>query len=194
MDIKGIFKELYHESVDILVYPKKTWEALKNGQQVSEKSVKSYFLLSVIIIFFSVALGTMLFQSDGGILWIEVFTEAFRKTIMMIFFYYSSLFWIYEMLRLFRLKPQFKDARKLAIYSMTPVLIMTGITGLLPFLGMIGILGFYGFVLLYLGIQEFFKIEKETAISFFIVLLLVLLVNAWFVLFIITKLVDLFVY
>ncbi len=194
MEIKNIFIELYRESINILAYPKKTWKALKNVEQSSGKSSKKYFGWSIIIVFFSVALGTILFNSKGGILWIEVFTEASRKTLLMIFYYYSSLFWIYEVLRLFKQTPEFGKARKLAVYAMSPVLIMTALTGLFPFLGMVGILGFYSFVLLYIGIQEFFEFEKENAISFFTVLFLVLLVNAWFMLFIITKLVALFIY
>ena len=194
MDIKNLFVSLYHETVSILLHPKKKWEEIKNENDGQNITVSQYFILGLVIVFISVAFGTMLFKSDGGILWIEVFTEASRKMVMMVLAYFTSLFWIYELLRLFKIKPTFKHIRYLTIYSIGPVLIMTAVTGLFPFLGMLGIAGLYSFVLLYLGIQSFFKIEQETAISFFLVLLIVLLVNAWLVLFIVTKLIDLFVY
>ena len=194
LDIKSLFASLYQETISILTHPKRKWVEIKNGIDEQPISVSEYFVVGLVILFLSVALGTIMFKSDGGILWIEVFTEALRKTAMMVLAYFSSLFWIYELLRLFKQEPTFKHVRLITIYSFVPVLVMTALTGLFPFLGMIGVVGLYGFVLLYLGLQTFFKIEKETAISFYAILLLVLLVNAWLVLFVITKLVGLFIY
>jgi hypothetical protein len=60
-------------------------------------------------------------------------------------------------------------ARRLVVYSMTPLLLVSIITGLFPFLYVLDILGVYSFYLFWLGAKELLSFPENKEHSYILI-------------------------
>lgn len=91
--------------------------------------------------------------------------KAGREFMLYTLQYFISVFFTAELMKPFGAKRNFQVAQKLVVYSITPFLLVSIVSGLFPFLYAVDALGMYGFYIFWIGVQEMldFPVRKESS-------------------------------
>ena len=78
-----------------------------------------------------------------------------------------------ELIKTFKGQKDIVSVRKLVLFSMTPFLLVSIVTGLFQFLYVLDILGVYSFYIFWLGANELLDLPKEKKDSYIIITIIV---------------------
>lgn len=165
--ISGIFIE----SFTVLTRPGEIWES-RIKQNPGEKAIfMRFFFPGLFIVFLSVMAGDLLFESRYGFLFTDSLIKAIRKLLILVMSYFAAIMILYEVSRWYRVPVGFDTSKRIVIYSMLPVVLLTIVTSIFPFLDIIGILGLYSLYLIYTALISIYEIKPLRNISYLSLLL-----------------------
>lgn len=99
--------------------------------------------------------------------------KAAREVSLFVLQYFISVFFTKELMKTFGAEKNIELARKLVVYSMTPMLLVSVITGLFPFLYVVDIFGIYSFYLFWIGAKELLTFPENKEHSYIILTIVV---------------------
>ena len=186
--------ELAEESYHIILYPSVYWKAKKNDQEEAKGVFIRFFLPGLILIFLAIVLGDFLFESEYGLLIKDTLIKALRKVLILVMSFFASTMLLYEISRMYKIPIGFDAARKITIYSMIPLVIMTIMIGLFPFLDVLGVLGFYSYYLLYSALVSVYEINPKRNVTYMVLLMGSTFLSFLVIAFLLSKLTALIIY
>lgn len=187
-------QELFNETYQMVLQPKKHWERVQNEQDFESGSFRRVFLPWLALLFFSVIIGNLVFESTYGFLFTDAVIKASRKVLVLILVLWSSNILIYEVSRIFRVPVSFEISRKIATYALITLLLVLMLTALFPFADIIGILGLYSLYIAYSALHNLYQVNFERNSPYLTTLLIFLFLGFAFISFILSKLTALIIY
>ena len=165
------FSKIVAQIREVIFNPKEFWISVKNENKGTIQLLTGYFLPILIIVAIAVFLGEF-FRSAHFYMGYAVL-KALREIILFVLVYLSSVFFTKELMKTFGTEKNVKAAQLLVIYSSTPFLIVSVVTGLFPFLYVLDILGIYSFYIFWTGVIELLDIPSPKRSSYSIITILV---------------------
>lgn len=163
------FSKLIGEVKLILVNPKGFWTGQKEVNGGWNLWI-TYLLPIALAGAFAVFLGEFFKQSD---FFQFPLLKALREVLLFVLQYFISVFFTKELMKTFGAEKNIEIARKLVVYSMTPMLLVSLVTGLFPFLYVVDILGIYGFYLFSIGAKELLSFPENKEQSYILITVVV---------------------
>jgi hypothetical protein len=171
MEMAFSFSALFKSSRDILVKPKDFWKAKKDNPATPIELWWGYFIPLLILVALSVFVGEFFRRND---FFVEYPVLKALKVIVLFFLQYLiSVFFTNELIKTFGGEKDLLSVRRLIVYSMTPLLLVSVITGLFPFLYVMDILGIYSFYIFWLGAKELLVIPDNKQNSYILITIVV---------------------
>lgn len=186
--------EIATESINLLLQPKRYWLGIKKNENSMTGIFMKFFVPGLFLIFVAIVIGDVIFESEYGLLLIDTLIKATRRIMLLLLTFFAATMLLYEVSRKFNIPVGFETARKIVIYSMTPLVLITIVTGIFPFLDVIGILGLYSFYLIYTALITIFEIKPFRNISYMVILFFSILIVYAFIAYILSKLTALIIY
>lgn len=158
-----MLKNIFLSIQDIVVKPKEFWALQKENEIKSQKLLSKYFfpllLLAVLAVFTGEFFRSNHFYAGFALM------KAGREFLLFLLQYFISVFFTNTLIKTFGGKKNKKTAQMLVVFSLTPFLLVSIITGLFPFLYVLDALGLYSFYIFWLGAKELLdfpqrKLEK----------------------------------
>lgn len=194
MNLVDFIKELATESINILLQPKKYWLGIKYNKNATVSVFTKIFLPGLVFIFFSIVIGDVFFESEYGLLFNDTLIKATRVVLLLLFVCFASTMLMYEISRIFNIAVTFDNARKIVIYSMMPLVLVTILIGVFPFLSAIEALGLYSFYLIYTATVTVFDIKPNRNIPYLVILISSIFVAYILIAYLLSKLTALIIY
>lgn len=162
--ISGRLKEL-------LVQPKEFWKAQKTLGENRRQLLAGFFFplltLASTAVFVGEYFGSTHFYAGFAV------AKFFREFLLFTVQYFVSVFLTLELIKTFGGKKNLPVVQKLVVYSLTPFLLVSLISGLFPFLYVLDVLGFYGFYIFWTGVQENLEFPERKESRFILIAILV---------------------
>lgn len=162
--------EIAKESLRVIVKPEQHWQRVKADNTYFPGVFSRFFFPGLVMVFMSVILGTLLFNSSYGFLLVDTLIKAFREVLLVLMTFIASTMILYEVSRWYRIPIGFETARRLIIYSMLPLFAVTIATNVFPFLSYLEILSFYSYYVLYMALTTIYEISPYRKMGYLIVL------------------------
>lgn len=159
----ALFRNLFLSIQDIVFNPKEFWVQQKENEIKLRKLLSGYFFPLLFLAGLAVFTGEFFrnshFYKEFALM------KASREILLFMLQYLLAVFFTNELIRTFGGEKRRKTAQILVVFSMTPFLIVSVITGLLPFLYVLDALGLYSFYIFWTGAKELLdfpqrKLEK----------------------------------
>lgn len=171
MKLINYLKDIFQEVIRILLYPQNHWLRVRAEKDFITGGFRRFFVPGLVLVVVAVFFGDLLFESEYGFLFKDTLIKATRKVLILILTLFASNMIIYEVSRLFKVPMEFESARKIATYSMLPVVLMTMLIGLFPFLDILGIMSLYSLYLLYNAVHVLCEVKLQKNLSYVSLLL-----------------------
>jgi len=147
-----LFKQMMDHIREVILRPKDFWEDHKRGDCADRKFLLGYFSTFIFFVAMAAFLGEFLrsnhFYAGYALL------KSFREILLFSLTFFISVFFTNELMKTFGGKKNYKVAQGLVLFSLTPLLLVSIITGLFPFLYVMDVLGFYSCYIFWLGAKE----------------------------------------
>jgi len=166
-------KKIFNRIRDVLLSPTEFWKSVKEENLLPLKLLAGYFIPFVAIASLAVFIGTW-FSSAHFYVGFALL-KSLRELILFILFVYISIIILNSLAPLFEGKKNLPVVHGLVIYSLTPFLIVSIVTGFFPGLYIINVLGLYGVWILRIGIKELDFIPERKQAGFIAVSVLLCL-------------------
>lgn len=164
------FSKLIGEVKLILLNPKGFWVEQKEADD-DQKLWLTYLLPIALTGAVAVFIGELFKPTDFFIQF--PLLKATREVLLFVLQYFISVFFTNELMKTYGAEKNIELARKLVVYSMTPMLLVSLITGLFPFLYVVDILGIYGFYLFAIGAKELLNFPENKEQSYILITIVV---------------------
>jgi len=152
---------------ELLFTPSDFWKAQKEKTEGSQMLWIAYMLPILFVAAVAVFIGEFFKRTD---FFIEYpLLKALREIALFILQYFISVFITAELMKTFGAEKKAGVARRLVVYSMTPLLLVSIITGLFPFLYVLDILGIYSFYLFWIGAKEMLTFPENKDHSYILI-------------------------
>lgn len=168
MDIS--YSKIVAEVKQLILKPKDFWQEKKNSDG-DRTSIFAYLLPFLLVLALVVFVGEFFKRTD---FFIEYpLLKAVREILLFVLAYIIGVYFTNELIKTFGGEKDIQTARKLVAYSLTPLLLVSMITGLFPFLYVVDILGMYSFYLFWLGAKELVKLPENKEHSYILITIVV---------------------
>lgn len=149
----------------VILEPEKFWVNQKQDQATQRQLLVGYFLPLVLLVAVGVFSGELIRGSRFYVAY--PFMKACREILLFSLLYIISVYFTNKLIKTFGGQENIYVARKLVVFSLTPFLLVSLITGLFPFLYIMDALGVYGFYIFWAGVRELlvFPEKKQTRYS-----------------------------
>ena len=165
--MKVNLNQIFIKIKEVIFEPVKFWEQQKAGKNENQQSFSGYFLpllvLVLLVVFFSELIRGSRFYLDFPLM------KAGREILLFLLLYVISVFLTNELIKAFGGQKNIIFARKLVVYSLTPFLLVSLITGMFPFLYVINVLGLYGFYIFWIGVKTLLEFPERKQTSYILV-------------------------
>lgn len=157
---------------ELVLNTKDFWRKKKEETGNSSSLFVSYFVPLLVVVAVAVFVGEFFKRSDFFIEY-PLFKAA-RETMLFVLQYYIGVFFTKELMKTFGAPKDADVAKLLVVYSMTPLLLVSIVTGLFQGLYPLDILGVASFYLFWVGAKELLSFPDHKENSY---ILLVILAN-----------------
>lgn len=164
------FSKLISDVKLIIVNPKGFWLEQKETKN-SEKLWLTYLLPIALAGALAVFIGEFFKRTDFFIQF--PLLKAFREVLLFVLQYFISVFFTTELMKTFGAEKNIDIARKLVVFSMTPMLLVSLVTGLFPFLYVVDIFGMYSFYLFWVGAKKLLTFPENKEHSYILITIVV---------------------
>ena len=165
------FSNIIAQIKEVILRPKDFWVAKKEKEESAAELLTGYFLPILLVVSLVVFLGEF-FRSTHFYIGYAVL-KGVREIVLFILEYYLAVFFTTELMKTFGSEKNINVARRLVVYSFTPLLLVSMITGLFPFLYVLDILGLYSFYIFWVGVQELLVFPDQKQNSYAIITIVV---------------------
>jgi hypothetical protein len=162
-----LLKQIADNITMIILRPKEFWAGQKHGNRKQYKLLGSYFIPLIVCVGIAVFIGV--FSGSGYFYAGFALLKSLREIVLFMLFYLISVFFINELMKIFGGEKNMQIARKLIIFSLTPFLLVSIITGLFPFLYVLDVLGLYGFFIFWTGASELVTLPGKNMHKFILI-------------------------
>lgn len=161
------FSNIFEQVKELLLSPAEFWKKRKEEGEGSKTLWLTYLLPMILAVAVAVFLGEFFGRTD---FFIEYpLLKALREILLFIFTYFLSVWITAELMKSFGAEKNTDLARKLVVYSMTPLLLVSIVTGLFQFLYVLDIVGLYSFYLFWIGARELLSFPENKAHSYILI-------------------------
>ncbi|WP_346857268.1 Yip1 family protein [uncultured Draconibacterium sp.] len=168
MDIS--FSKIVAEVKQLILKPSEFWQEKKNSDG-DRTTIIAYLLPFLLVLALVVFVGEFFKRTD---FFIEYpLLKAVREILLFVLAYIIGVYFTNELIKTFGGEKNIQIARKLVAYSLTPLLLVSMITGLFPFLYVVDILGMYSFYLFWVGAKELVTLPENKAHSYILITIVV---------------------
>ncbi len=150
--------QLVQNIKDVIITPAKFWEKSKSPE-FSNNLFAQYYLTLVLIATLAVFLGAWFGSPNFYIRFAIVKTLC--ELLVFILQYYISVYLVNELITSFGGKKNLPASRKLVVFSLTPILLVSIITGLFLVLYVVDVLGLYSIYIFWLGVKELLNLPEN---------------------------------
>lgn len=165
------FSNIVSQVKVLIVNPKGFWESKKEVEEGRKVVLFSYLFPLLLVVALAVFLGEFFRRTD---FFIEYpLLKALREILLVVLQYFMGVFFAKELMKTFGGKKDVVAARKLVAYSLTPLLLVSVVTGLFQFLYVIDVLGFYSFYLFWIGAKQLLRLPENKANSYAMITIVV---------------------
>ncbi len=165
------FSNIFSQVKELLIEPKEFWKKKSEADESKTVLLITYFLPILLTVAIAVFVGEFFRRTD---FFIEYpLLKALREMILFFLQYLIGVFFTNELVKTFGGEKDIVKARILVIYSMTPFLLVSMVTGLFPFLYVVDILGLYSFYLFWVGAKELFSFPENKEHSYILITIVV---------------------
>ncbi|MFV0592686.1 MAG: Yip1 family protein [Draconibacterium sp.] len=165
------FSNLVSQIKELLFTPKVFWQKQKDRAESSSKLWLTYMLPILLAVAVAAFIGEFFRRTDFFIEYPVL--KAIRELLLFILIYFLGVFFTTELMKTFGGEKDVATARKLVVYSMTPVLLVSLLTGMFPFLYILDILGVYSFYLFWVGARELLTFPDNKESSYVLITIVV---------------------
>lgn len=169
--MKILFSDIINSSKQVIMYPKLFWLSKKESLDSSTKLLFGYLLPILGVVAVAIFFGEFFRSSHFYIVF--ALLKSLRTVVLFLLQYLISIFFINELIKTFGGEKNISISRNLAVYSLTPFLLVSMLTGLFPFLYVLEVLGFYGFYIFWLGVKELLVFPENKRTSFTLITIVV---------------------
>ncbi len=165
------FSDIINNSKQVLINPKLFWVNKKVKLDSQSKLTWRFLIPIVFIVAVAVFIGEFFRCSDfytGTAL-----LKSLRIIVLFLLQYFITVFFTNELIKTFGGEKNIDISRNLVAYSLTPLLLVSIVTGLIPFLYIIGILGLYSFYIFWIGAKELLVFPENKMSSYALITVLV---------------------
>jgi len=155
----------------LLLNPKEFWRARKLSGENQRQLLARYFFPLIILVSAAVFVGEYI--SSKHFYASYAVAKSGRTLILFTLQYFISIFFTYELIKPFGGKKDLPVVQKLVVYSLTPFLLVSLISGLFPVLYALNVLGLYGFYIFWVGVQENLDFPERKVSSYILTAILV---------------------
>ncbi len=166
--MKIYLKKLLTNLKEVIFEPVSFWKKQKDTEQ--HNLFTEYFL--PLLIFTSLMVFAGEIYRGSRFYLIYPLMKAGRELILFILFYPVSVFFTKTLMKTFGGTKNRLMAQKLVIFSLTPVLLISAITGLFPFLYMLMILKLYAFYIFWNGVEVSLELPERKKSGYILVAIL----------------------
>jgi hypothetical protein len=161
------FNQIFIKIKSVIFEPVRFWEQQKERKNENQQTFKGYFLPLLAVIFLAVFASELI----HGFRFYMTFPlmKANREVLLFLLQYVISVFLTNELIKAFGGKKNIFIARKLVVYSLTPFLLVSLLTGMFPFLYVLDVLGLYGFYIFYTGVKALLEFPERKQGSYILV-------------------------
>ena len=163
------FSGLFSRIKEIILNPKRFWSAKKDDQESLSEIWWSFFIPLLLALSVAVFTGEFFKRSDFFVEYPVL--KALKITVLYVLQYLISAFLTNELIKTFGGSKNMVLVRKLVIFSMTPLLLVSLVTGLFPFLYVMDILGIYSLYIFWIGAKELIDIPENKKNSYVLITL-----------------------
>lgn len=165
------FSNIIAQVKELLFTPKEFWQAQKDKEESGAKLWLTYMLPILLAVAVAVFIGEFFRRTD---FFIEYpLLKALREVVLFILMYFLGVFFTTELMKTFGGEKNVVIARKLVVYSITPILLVSLLTGMFPFLYVLDILGVYSFYLFWVGARELLTFPDNKENSYILIAIVV---------------------
>ena len=157
--------ELIQNIKEVILAPGKFWERVKQPETGQNLLVHYYLplvLAASVAVFIGAWFGSTTFYVRFAII------KALSELVVFLLQYFVSVFLVNELIPTFGGKKDKLNAQKLVVYSLTPFLLVSILTGLFPALYVMDVLGLYSIFIFWAGVKELLGLpyKKESGYVF----------------------------
>ncbi len=165
------FSNILTEVKELVIEPKEFWKKKSKVEEGKAVLLLTYFLPILLVVAVAVFVGEFFRRTD---FFIEYpLLKALREMLLFLLQYVIGVYFTNELVKTFGGEKNITKARILVIYSMTPFLLVSIVTGLFPFLYVVDILGLYSFYLFWIGAKELFVFPENKEHSYILITIVV---------------------
>jgi hypothetical protein len=169
--MKISFSTIIDNSKKLLLNPKQFWGEKKEQLDSPFKLMAGHFLPLLILVAAAVFTGE-LFKSSPFYLGTALLKSA-RIIALFLLQYFLAVFFTNELIKTFGGTKNRIVVQNLVVYSLTPFLLVSMVTGLIPFLYVLGIFGFYSFYIFWVGVDKLLTFPENKQSSYTIITIVV---------------------
>jgi len=158
------FSKISDQIKMVIFNPKEFWISKKESEERQAELLASYFLPVLLVLALVVFLGEF-FRSTHFYMGYAVL-KGVREVALFTLEYFLAVFFTNELMKTFGIEKNIAVARRLVVYSFTPLLLVSMVTGLFPFLYVLDILGLYSFYIFWVGVQELLIFPEQKQNSY----------------------------
>jgi len=161
------FSYLFAEIRELLFKPADFWKKKKETAEESKILWLTHLLPLMLVVGISVFIGEFFQRTD---FFIEYpLLKALREIVLYTLTYFLGVTLTNELMKSFGVEKNIDIARKLVVYSMTPLVLISAVTGLFPFLYVLDIVGLYSFYLFWVGAKELLSFPENKDHSYILI-------------------------
>jgi hypothetical protein len=157
MDIS--IRHIGNKTREAILKPKDFWENEKLNPSNLKQMFAGLFLPLVLLTGIAEFVGQLL-RGSGFYLMFPLM-RAMREIILFFLLYIISVFLSNQLLKAFGGERNLALIRKLVVFSLIPVLLVSIVTNLFPFLYVLDVAGFYSFFIFLAGVEEMFVFPER---------------------------------
>lgn len=146
------FSNIVENCKTLILNPKSFWVSKKENLESQSQLLIGFFLPLLLTVSVAVFLGEF-FRSSHFYIGFALL-KSLRVIVLFFLQYFLAVFFTKELMKTFGGEKNIEISRNLVVYSITPFLLVSIITGLFPFLYVIDILGIYSFYIFWIGAKE----------------------------------------
>ena len=156
---------------EIILTPGDFWKKQKESTEPLSQYITGFFVTVLGVVAIAVFLGEF-FRSSHFYMGYAVL-KAVREVVLFVLQYFVAVYFTNELIKTFKGEKNIVAVRKLILFSLTPFLLVSILTGLFQFLYVLDILGVYSFYIFWLGAKELLELPEEKMDSYIIITVLV---------------------
>lgn len=163
------FSIIIEEIKQLVVNPKGFWQSKK--EEKGGGLFVNYLLPFLLVLAPAVFIGEFFKRSDFFFEYPLI--KAIREILLFVLLYFIGIYFTKELMKTFGGEKNTDTARKLVVFSMIPLLLVSIVTGLFPFLYVLDIVGMYSFYLFWIGAKELLTFPENKVHSYILITIVV---------------------